>query len=125
MLDSSIQLEIKSRAAVRRTGLHPFQKKFNSTIDDRSNQVVIVEAPVGSGKSQIARTLIQQQIGGVDSGLGLSHFSDLAAPLIARRKVSSSNSILNTRHLQAMIYGFQKRESIGIALPKLADQPRR
>jgi len=61
----------------------------------------------------------------VDSGLGLSHFSDLAAPLIARRKVSSSNSILNTRHLQAMIQGFQKRESIGIALPKLADQPRR
>jgi len=34
---------------------------------------------------------------GVDSGLGLSHFSDLATPLIARRKVSSSNSILNTR----------------------------
>jgi len=61
----------------------------------------------------------------VDSGLGLSHFSDLAAPLIARSKVSLSNSIPNTRHLQAMIYGFQKRESIGIALPKLADQPRR
>jgi len=61
----------------------------------------------------------------VDSGLGLSHFSDLAAQLIARRKVSSSNSILNIRHLQAMIYGFQKRESIGIALPKFAGQPRR
>ena len=61
----------------------------------------------------------------VDSGLGLGHFSDLAAPLIAHRKVSSSTSILNTRHLQAMIYGFQKRKSIRIALPKLVGQPRR
>ena len=60
----------------------------------------------------VTRTLFPSVPPRVDYGLGLSHFSDLAAPFNARLKVSSSNSILITSHLQAMIYGFQKRESI-------------
>lgn len=57
----TIQLNGGGRSAIIRDGLHPFQAEFNSAIEDPSNKVICVEAPVGAGKSHVARKLIESK----------------------------------------------------------------
>lgn len=53
-------LRIHPRAARVESGLHPFQRQVQDALANPSQRILRVEAPVGSGKSRVIRSLLEQ-----------------------------------------------------------------
>jgi len=60
MVDN-IQLQIEPRFVKEEDGFRPFQKETLNAIKNSSAEIILVEAPVGSGKSYIIRNLIMDE----------------------------------------------------------------
>jgi CRISPR-associated helicase Cas3 len=60
MIDDSRTIAIHARAAKRIDGLHPFQQEFTDVLTNEDVRIIVVEAPVGSGKSHIVRSVLDQ-----------------------------------------------------------------
>jgi CRISPR-associated helicase Cas3 len=57
MIESAKEISIKSRSAPLISDLHPFQIETLKAVNNRNAQIIIVEAPVGAGKSRIVRDI--------------------------------------------------------------------
>jgi len=61
MVESVVQLQIEPRFVKESNGLRPFQKETLDAIKNSDAKIILVEAPVGSGKSYIIRNLITDE----------------------------------------------------------------
>src|SRR5262245_6349323 len=52
-------LRIHARAARVENGFHPFQRQVQDALANPSVRILRVEAPVGSGKSRVIRSLLE------------------------------------------------------------------